>query len=329
MPLSITQSCETSTFNLKHLSGKTQHPKAQQMTCWDNGFESLTSTADTWLWNLDTAGVWSQPHLLQQQITIHDKIPKATTMTKDAMITYSTLHSASKTPEINTFWHLIQLTVHVLGTILGKEKARIRGWEPPDPLGQLKIKCVDSLGSFHHVLVYKICFPLAEKPLYRCDRRELWFIHPEWTQLLVSAHWEGLKGTHSSIKHLPRRWDKGLSWCHHLIRATGRWEVPGTVPTLGVSLPRCPPWGVHSLHTTVAFAVPHLHPEEILHPEGVTHTALGEGVTAPVLRAVQLTGWGPKPARWTKWLTGQAKMGQNSSIQPSPAAGSDLNVAPL
>lgn len=49
--------------------------------------------------------------------------------------------------------------------------------------------------------------------------------------------------------------------------------------------------------TAVAFAVPHLHPEEILHPEGVTHAALGEGVTAPVLRAVQLTGWGPKPAR--------------------------------
>lgn len=41
--------------------------------------------------------------------------------------------------------------------------------------------------------------------------------------------------------------------------------------------------------TTVAFAVPHLHPDEVLHPEGVTDTTLGEGVTAPMLRAVQLT----------------------------------------
>lgn len=41
--------------------------------------------------------------------------------------------------------------------------------------------------------------------------------------------------------------------------------------------------------TTVAFAVPHLHPDEVLHPEGVTDATLGEGVTATVLRAVQLT----------------------------------------
>lgn len=43
MLLYITQSSETSTINLKHSSEKIQHPKAQQMTCWDNGFESLTS----------------------------------------------------------------------------------------------------------------------------------------------------------------------------------------------------------------------------------------------------------------------------------------------
>lgn len=41
-------------------------------------------------------GLLPQSHLLQQQITIQDKIPRATTMTKDAMITYSTLHSEKK-----------------------------------------------------------------------------------------------------------------------------------------------------------------------------------------------------------------------------------------
>lgn len=41
--------------------------------------------------------------------------------------------------------------------------------------------------------------------------------------------------------------------------------------------------------TAVAFAVPHLRPDEVLHPERVTDAALGEGVTAPVLGAVQLT----------------------------------------
>lgn len=41
--------------------------------------------------------------------------------------------------------------------------------------------------------------------------------------------------------------------------------------------------------TTVAFAIPHLHPDEVLHPERVTDATLGEGVTAPMLRAVQLT----------------------------------------
>lgn len=41
--------------------------------------------------------------------------------------------------------------------------------------------------------------------------------------------------------------------------------------------------------TTVAFAIPHLHPDEVLHPEGVTDATLGEGVTAPMLGAVQLT----------------------------------------
>jgi len=49
--------------------------------------------------------------------------------------------------------------------------------------------------------------------------------------------------------------------------------------------------------TTVALAVPHLHPDEVLHPERVTDAALGEGVTATVLGAVQLTRYGPKPAR--------------------------------
>lgn len=33
---------------------------------------------------------------LQQQITVQDKVPKATTMTKEAIITYKTLHSAKK-----------------------------------------------------------------------------------------------------------------------------------------------------------------------------------------------------------------------------------------
>lgn len=60
-------------------------------------------------------------------------------------------------------------------------------------------------------------------------------------------------------------------------------------------------------HTTVTFAIPHLHLDEVLHPKGVTDTAFGEGVTAPVLRAVQLTCWGPETARWTQWLTREAK----------------------
>lgn len=76
--------------------------------------------------------------------------------------------------------------------------------------------------------------------------------------------------------------------------------MPGSVPTLGFKvgfLCQGAHPGVGGSRTAVAFAVPHLHPEEVLHPERVTHAALGEGVTAPVLRAVQLTGWGPKPAR--------------------------------
>lgn len=125
MLLNITQSSGTSTFHLKHLSEKTQQLRAQQMTFWDSGFESLTSYCSYW-------GVWCQSHLLQQQITIHEKIPRATTMTKDAMITYSTLHSASKTPEINTFWHLTELTVHIFGDCSWERKGK--AW----PFGELE-----------------------------------------------------------------------------------------------------------------------------------------------------------------------------------------------
>lgn len=190
-------------------------------------------------------GLWSQSHLLQQQITIHDKNPRATTMMKDAMITYSTLHSASKTPEINMFWHLIQLTVHVLGDYSWERKGKAwpfaelglafptgsttrSPWEARDPV------CVDSLGSFHCELVYKICFPVAGKPLYGHDRRELWFTHPEWTQLLMSVHWEGLKGSCSPIKHhLPSRWDKGLCPCV---------SISSEQPWDSRCLALCPPW---------------------------------------------------------------------------------------
>lgn len=35
-------------------------------------------------------------YLLQQQTAVQDRIPKATTITKVAMITYKTLHSAKK-----------------------------------------------------------------------------------------------------------------------------------------------------------------------------------------------------------------------------------------
>lgn len=183
--LNITQSSGTSTFNLKHLREKTQHPKAQQMSCWDSGFESLTSccrhlavkpgysrglgsvpplaTADHHPWQ-DSKGNHDDKRCNDH--IQHTPLCKQNPRDKHILAPH-TIHSA-----------------HFRGLFLGKKRqglalCRIRGWRsplaaPPDSLGKLEIQCVNFLGSFHCVLVYKTWFPVTGKPLYRHDRRDLY-----------------------------------------------------------------------------------------------------------------------------------------------------------
>lgn len=83
------------------------------------------------------------------------------------------------------------------------------------------------------------------------------------------------------------RLGQGLGENH--VRDTVR-KVPATLPTLAFK--HCFPQMNNPrevAHTAVAFTVSHLHPDEVLHPERVTDAALGEGITATMLRAVQLT----------------------------------------
>lgn len=80
-----------------------------------------------------------------------------------------------------------------------------------------------------------------------------------------------------------------ISSCEHDVRDTGRKQVAVTQHTSGFTFCLLKVNTREISHTTVAFAIPHLHPDEVLHPERVADTALGEGVTAAVLRAIQLT----------------------------------------